>query len=57
MRASPTPALVAQIEQGDWVRASGLCVCPVCGKLYYDHPYLVGFEWLTLLCDGSLVKL
>jgi len=44
-------------------RASGECVCAVCGKLFYDHP----LDWrvieygnrpaLQVLCDGQRVKL
>jgi len=35
-------------------RASGLCVCELCGLIYYDHPEENG---LTLTCDGRLWKL
>lgn len=57
MRASPTKETVERIEEGEMYRASGDCVCPTCGKLYYDHAHLTDYEWLTILCDGSLVKL
>jgi hypothetical protein len=43
-------------------RAGGDCVCPACGKKFYDHPYTghrdhSGHRWLKRLCDGRLVKL
>ncbi len=49
-------------------RASGEAICEVCGKKYYDHPPDLRFweevaygngkhYWVTLLCDGSTVKL
>jgi hypothetical protein len=59
-RARPiaTEAQCDQIEAGDWHRASGQCVCDVCGKLYYDHPYFAEpYEFLTILCNGDIVKL
>lgn len=46
-----------RIDRGDWRRASGMCVCQICGCDYYDHPNVRGYEWLTRLCDGQLVKL
>lgn len=54
---SPRPELVAQIERGEWFRAAGACTCPVCNKTYYEHPSIVGYEWLVLLCNGQVVKL
>jgi len=44
-------------------RASGGCICSVCGKTYYEHPYCKsilsfdGHPFLTEICDGTLVKL
>jgi hypothetical protein len=46
-----------RVDAGDWIRASGLCICQVCGFEYYDHAPVVGYEWLQRLCDGRLVKL
>lgn len=43
------------IERGYWRRVSGECVCKTCRRLYYDHRSYDGV--LTLLCDGTLVKL
>ena len=47
----------------DCFRASHMCVCKVCGKLYIDHPYVEnwldreGHPFLNVICDGSIVKL
>ena len=38
-------------------RAGGDVLCPDCGQKYYDHTPCPGAEWLTVLCDGSVVKL
>lgn len=38
-------------------RASGLCVCTDCDRLYYDHPQDPEHSWLNVLCDGQRVKL
>jgi hypothetical protein len=46
-----------RVDEGDWVRASGDCICSVCGFEYREHAPLVGFEWLHQLCNGKLVKL
>jgi hypothetical protein len=46
-----------RVTRGDWVRASGACICEVCGEEYYDHAPVIGYDWLTRLCDGRLVKL
>lgn len=43
------------IEECIYSRASGEVFCPVCKKMYYDHPNYL--SWLTLLCDGKLVHL
>ncbi|MGJ4945039.1 hypothetical protein ACQR1W_31050 [Bradyrhizobium sp. HKCCYLS1011] len=58
LRPNPTPEQLARLEEGDFYRASGGCICETCGKLYYDHPYFAE-EWafLTILCNGDFVKL
>lgn len=44
-------------------RASGDCICSVCGKAYYEHPMYWGVldynqePFLTELCSKDLVKL
>jgi hypothetical protein len=55
-------------DEIDWFRAGGDCICKICGKDYYRHPfyrltvggwdlpYNQGF-WLHVLCNGDLVKL
>lgn len=54
--ARPRKPDKARVDRGDWTRASGLVVC-TCGFPYADHDSVRGFEWLTRLCDGRLVKL
>lgn len=47
----------------DWYRASGECICEICGKTYYEHP-LDETEldqndepFMNILCNGDRVKL
>lgn len=49
--------ILTHIGCGNWRRASGEVNCSVCGKQCNRHPNVEGYEWLTVLCDGSLVKL
>ena len=42
---------------GDFFRASGDCPCPVCGLPYWQHPRARPHHYLTVLCDGTVVKL
>lgn len=44
-------------EMHDWQRASGDCICEVCGHKFYDHHEVPGYGWLRKLCNGDLVKL
>lgn len=46
-----------RVDHGDFARAGGDVTCKVCGHVYYDHPVVVGFEWLRRACDGRLLKL
>lgn len=46
------------------IRASGDCICSVCGKRYGDHPTdkvvlsaIDSLPFLHVLCDGTRVKL
>ena len=47
----------------EFVRASGNCTCPNCGKIYYKHPMDLenldfnGGPFLRILCNGERVKL
>lgn len=48
--------------RAEFRRASGACICPVCGKEYRQHPLggPVGWQdeqFLNELCNGDLVKL
>ena len=45
-----------RVDEGDWYRASGDCICDVCGFPYYDHQPVTGFRWLLKLCNGDLIK-
>lgn len=38
-------------------RVSGLVVCDLCNHEYYAHPRHPSAECLTVLCDGTVVKL
>jgi len=41
----------------EYDHAAGDVVCPTCGKPYSEHPLDARYDWLNVLCDGSLVKL
>lgn len=57
-RPDPTSEQADKIHRHIWHRASGDCICSSCGRIYYKHPYFQEpYEWITLLCDGSMVKL
>jgi hypothetical protein len=43
-------------ENVEVIRAGGECICTTCGKDYDHHPRLPGHNWVTVLCDGGLVK-
>lgn len=45
-----------KLDECQWYRAGGDCVCE-CGKVYYDHPPVLGALWLQRLCNGDLVHL
>jgi hypothetical protein len=51
-----TAKLQAQVDNDEWLRASGESVCS-CGKKFSKHPSIQGYDWLNVLCDGTLVKL
>jgi hypothetical protein len=46
----------------NYYRASGDCICPTCGEIYYDHPVIRGKERrmigieLYVLCNTDRVK-
>jgi len=50
-----------------FIRAGGECVCKICGKYYWEHPYCSNSRftdgldrdsyYLHVLCDGVHVKL
>lgn len=49
--------LIARTDDGDFLRASGDCICPVCGHLYREHPEWKECPTFVLICDGSVMKL
>lgn len=57
MRSRPYKPDIIRVERGDYTRASHLVVCTICSCTYGDHPPVLGYEWLTRLCDGRLVHL
>jgi len=48
---------IIRVDRGDYVRASGMVLCEICGVAYFDHAPVQGFEWLHRACDGRLLKL
>lgn len=38
-------------------RVDGNCVCEVCGKIWHDHPPVIGALWITKACNGEHLKL
>ncbi len=55
--APPESCACAERKRDEMYRASGLCVC-ACGRDYYHHPAdAEPYEWLTIRCDGTRVKL
>lgn len=44
-------------EHVDADRAGGMANCPTCGRILLDHPDHPFDTFLTVLCDGSIVKL
>ena len=44
-------------NDGDFLRASGDCVCPKCGHLYREHPEDKECPTFVLLCTGEVMKL
>lgn len=53
----PSPVHMTAVANGQYIRASNDCPCPTCGRPYRQHPLLATFDWLNVLCDGTLVKL
>lgn len=45
---------VARIDRGRW---GGDVPCEICGKKMHDHPADSTYPFMTLHCDGSLMKL
>jgi|CXWL01.1.fsa_nt_gi hypothetical protein len=55
------------VQVHDWIwwpaaRCSGLCICDICGREYFDHKpergvLFDGYPFLNVLCNGERVKL
>lgn len=50
------PDISDKLENDQWLRADGECLC-VCGYWYKRHLNVKDHDWLTVLCDNTLVKL
>lgn len=50
-------ALVSCPESTYDGRASGSCMCQTCGEVYFRHARHPLDTWMTMLCDGRMVKL
>jgi len=46
-----------QINNDEYVRASQHSICKDCERKFSKHPSVEGYNWLNVLCDGTLVKL
>lgn len=45
-------------EEPDFIRAGGgEVICTLCKKPYKKHNQHSNYNWLNILCDGTLVKL
>lgn len=53
----PDEADLKAMEEGKWYRVSGECICSICKREYYYHPYLHKFAFVKRICDGTIVKL
>lgn len=54
-----TPELHERLMNGDYVRAGGDAICPICGQAWNDHDVLdtPNGGWWAVACDGRLLKL
>lgn len=52
-----TDEILKKIDAGIWFRADGDCLCPSCCEPYKKHKNIESNEWITVLCNGELVKL
>ncbi len=46
-----------EANEGNFLRASGNCICPECGHLYREHPEDKECPTFVLLCTGEVMKL
>ena len=48
---------LVELENVDFFRADGRCMCSMCGAEYYKHPRSLAHPDLNILCSGEYVKL
>ncbi len=53
----PLEFLRLEVEQGNFLRADGRCLCSKCNRPYGDHPAWQECPTFVLLCDSLVVKL
>lgn len=55
----PTKEQIEKVNNEEWFRAGGECICTVCNKFYNQHKVVEFSEYFHLneLCSGELVKL
>lgn len=49
--------ILKDIKENNWLRADGNCTCPVCEEKYREHKNIANYDWLTIICNGSIFKL
>jgi hypothetical protein len=49
--------LKQRVDEGDYLRADGSCLCPTCGNEYRQHPSWEECDGFVLICTGLVVKL
>lgn len=58
MQTRALAARLAKIKDDPvFTRAGGDVICSLCGFDYYSHPHHPVCLYLTVLCDGSVMKL
>ena len=57
MEGLVAPVVVGLVARELFIRASGDCVCSLCGLTYYDHPQVPQHAGIHLICTGTWVKL
>lgn len=53
----PSAEDLEKIENNEYERAGGECICDLCLKPYRKHLSFIDYNYLTRLCNGKIVKL